>query len=283
MILGYNTNGLAHHDLFAAVEMLAEIGYRGVAVTIDHAAVSPYKPSFGFQSAELRRIAELHSMTLVIETGARYLLNPREKHEPTLVSPDAQSRKFRETFLLRAITAAELSGAKIVSIWSGVVRDGADRDRAMRRLVDSMNWVLEKAAEEEVTLAFEPEPGMLIETLSDYSELRQRLGDAGMNINRLKLTVDIGHLHCLGEVPIPDYLEQYAGEIANVHIEDMRQGVHEHLQFGEGEIDFPPVVASLNSIGYDGPINVELSRHSHEGPIAAQRAYDFLEPLFNYG
>ena len=41
MFLGYNTNGLAHHDLFDAVELLAEIGYRGVAITIDHNALPP--------------------------------------------------------------------------------------------------------------------------------------------------------------------------------------------------------------------------------------------------
>ena len=41
MFLGYNTNGLAHHGLFDAVELLAEIGYRGVAITIDHNALPP--------------------------------------------------------------------------------------------------------------------------------------------------------------------------------------------------------------------------------------------------
>ena len=44
MFLGYNTNGLAHHDLFDAVELLAEIGYRGVAITIDHNALPPNGP-----------------------------------------------------------------------------------------------------------------------------------------------------------------------------------------------------------------------------------------------
>ena len=28
----------------------------------------------------------------------------------------------------------------------------------------------------------------------------------------------------------------------NVHIEDMRTGVHDHLMFGEGEIDFAEVL-----------------------------------------
>jgi sugar phosphate isomerase/epimerase len=59
----------------------------------------------------------------------------------------------------------------------------------------------------------------------------------------------------------------------------MRAGVHEHLMFGEGEIDFPPVIAALAEIGYDGPFSVELSRHSHQGPQAAQQAYNFLRPL----
>ena len=41
MFLGYNTNGMAHHDLFQAVGLLAEIGYRGVAITIDHGPLWP--------------------------------------------------------------------------------------------------------------------------------------------------------------------------------------------------------------------------------------------------
>jgi sugar phosphate isomerase/epimerase len=49
--------------------------------------------------------------------------------------------------------------------------------------------------------------------------------------------------------------------------------------FGEGEIDFPPVIAALAEIGYDGLLSVELSRHSHEGPEAARRAYNYLRPL----
>ena len=70
MFLGYNTNGLAHHDLFDAVELLAEIGYRGVAITIDHNALPPRGPNAGQQIAGLGRLLERLGMRSVIETGA---------------------------------------------------------------------------------------------------------------------------------------------------------------------------------------------------------------------
>jgi sugar phosphate isomerase/epimerase len=80
-------------------------------------------------------------------------------------------------------------------------------------------------------------------------------------------------------LPIADQIRRWRDQLANVHIEDMRAGAHEHLMFGEGEIDFPPVIASLAEIGYSGLLSVELSRHSHEGPSAARRAYNFLRPI----
>ncbi len=53
------------------------------------------------------------------------------------------------------------------------------------------------------------------------------------------------------------------------------------MQFGEGEIEYQPIIAALAQIGYAGMVGVELSRHSHEGPAAARRAYDFLQPILN--
>ena len=48
-------------------------------------------------------------MQSVIETGARFLLDPREKHEPTLVSSDRADRARRIAFYRHAVDcAAEL-------------------------------------------------------------------------------------------------------------------------------------------------------------------------------
>ncbi len=281
MLLGYNTNGLAHHDLLDAIELLAEIGYRGVAITLDHGSLDPYDERLDAQLADVAAALDEHKLRCVVETGARFLLDPRIKHQPTLVTADAAGRDRRVDFLCRAIDVAARLNADSVSLWSGAVRDGARQREAFSRLVDGLASVLLHAERKNVVLAFEPEPGMLVDTLARYDDLLDELSVRQIEASRLRLTIDIGHLHCQGEVPVAEQILRRGDRLANVHIEDMRSNVHEHLMFGEGEIDFQPVIAALAKIGYAGVIGVELSRHSHEGPAAARRAYNFLRPLID--
>ncbi|MCG8436146.1 MAG: sugar phosphate isomerase/epimerase, partial [Gammaproteobacteria bacterium] len=115
-------------------------------------------------------------------------------------------------------------------------------------------------------------PDMFVDTMERFDELLDQVDD-------LFLTLDIGHLHCQGEIPITAQIERWASRIINVHIEDMKRGVHEHLMFGKGEISFPPILQALVDVAYQGPVHVELSRHSHDGPDAAGSAYEFMQPL----
>ncbi len=279
MLLAYNTNGLAHHNLLDAIDLLAGIGYEGISITLDHGALNPYDERTNEQLTQVREALRRHNFRCVIETGARFLLDSRVKHEPTLVSPTPAARTRRVDFLCRAIDIASQLNADCISLWSGIVRDRAGQGEALTRLLDGLTQVLAHAEDNKVDLAFEPEPGMLIDTLASYERLLAELDSQGVNTTRLRLTIDVGHLHCQGELPISAQIQNWAGRLANIHIEDMRTGNHEHLMFGEGEIDFPPVIATLAEIGYDGLLSVELSRHSHNGPEAARRAYNFLLPM----
>ena len=271
MLLGYNTNGLAHHDLFDAVRLLSDIGYRSVAITIDHGRLDPRWPRRLDELQRLRELLDELKLRSVVETGARFLLDPRQKHEPTLVSPQAEDRARRVAFYEYAVDVAASLGSDCVSIWSGVLHETLDLRPAMDRLVDGLRPLLDYAAERGVYIGFEPEPGMLIDTMDRFEQLLGRIDSP-----QLRLTLDVGHLHCQGEVPISQYLHLWSSRLVNVHIEDMRAGVHEHLMFGRGEMHFGPILEALTQIGYKGGLHVELSRHSHEGPRAAARAMEFL-------
>jgi sugar phosphate isomerase/epimerase len=279
MILGYNTNGLSNCSPLAAIEMLAAIGYRGIGLTLDSHLLNPFGEQLASELRETAAALEKHQFCSVVETGARFLLDPQVKHEPTLVSADPARRGGRIDFLCRAIDIAAELRAACVSLWSGSVRDGAGDRIAMDRLVAGLGQVLDHAERRGVTLAFEPEPGMFIDTMARFADLVEELESKRVDLERFRLTIDIGHLHCQGEVPIAEVLRRWSDRLANVHLEDMRAGVHEHLMFGEGEIDFPPVIAALAEIGYDGLLGVELSRHRQQGAAAARQAYAFLNPL----
>jgi sugar phosphate isomerase/epimerase len=272
MRLGYNTNGFAHHRLEDAIEILAELGYKSVAITLDQIALNPFEMDFPRHCERISTLLGTLGLGCVIETGARFLLDPRHKHQPTLLSARKEDRWRRRDFLRRAIDIAAELRADVVSFWSGTPDDLARPD--LMDLLAAECIDLCAYAAPKVRLAFEPEPGMFIDTMAKYEELHRRV-----NHGAFGLTLDVGHLHCQGELPIASHIERWKDRLWNVHIEDMRRGVHEHLMFGEGEMDFAPILQALKAISYDGGVHVELSRHSHDAVNTARRALAFLQGI----
>ncbi|WP_411107561.1 sugar phosphate isomerase/epimerase family protein [Streptomyces sp. cmx-4-9] len=270
--LGYGTNGLTDLRLGDALALLADLGYDGVGLTLDHMHLDTFAPDAAALTARTaRRLASL-GLDVTVETGARYVLDPRRKHGPTLLDADADARGARTDLLVRAVRIASELGALAVHCFSGVLPEDVDEDTGWKRLGESLGPVLEVAEEYGVPLAIEPEPGHLLATLADFHRLREALGDPGP----LGLTLDIGHCQCLEEASPADCVRAAAPWLRHVQIEDMRRGVHEHLPFGDGEIDFPPVLDALAATGYQGLTVVELPRHSHAGPAQAARSLRFL-------
>lgn len=271
MLLGYNSNGFAHHRIEDAIEVLAEIGYRSIAITLDYHTLNPYGPRLDAEVDGVRQLLRRCSLRSVIETGARFLLDPRRKHQPTLLSADPAARTRRVDFLHRAVDIARALDSDAVSFWSGTPSDSADEETLWQRLIAGCRAVLDHAAARQVSLAFEPEPGMFVDRMDRFARLAHECDHP-----RFGLTLDVGHVHCLDDGPIPDVIDSWQAHLRNIHIEDMRRGVHDHLMFGEGEIDFGPLLAKLAAVGYTAGVHVELSRHSHDAVAAARRAFEFL-------
>jgi len=271
MLIGYNTNGFAFHRLDDAVDIIADLGYRCVAITVDHYALNPFDRDVERQTQSLRERLERLGLTAVIETGARFLLDPRRKHYPTLLDRRASGRARRVDFLRRCIDLAAGLGAPAVSFWSGALPPGQQEPVAFSLLSDACRQLADYAAPKQIDLAFEPEPGMFIDTLAGYERLA-----AAVNRTNFRLTADVGHLQCSETEPPADLLMRVGRQLANIHLDDMRRGVHDHLFFGEGEVAFDAVFQALRESAYRGPACVELSRHSHNAVDTATRAREFL-------
>jgi sugar phosphate isomerase/epimerase len=181
------------------------------------------------------------------------------------MSAQAAARTARIEFYARCATIARDLGAQVLSFWSGVDRTGgADSDSI---LLDGVERTCEVVRARGISPSIEPEPGMALGTLDDYERLAQR-----MQSRAPALTLDVGHLYVDAVVApnatlaIAAQCQRVAGRCAQVQIEDMRFGVHEHLPPGEGDVDFAGALTALACGGYGGPVCFELSRSSHRAP-----------------
>ena len=254
MRFAYNTNGTANHRLDDAIALIAGSGYDGVALTLDIHHLDPFADNF---RSELRRVSALlraENLGCVIETGARFLLDPFQKHEPTLVTADEQGRAMRIDFLTNALEAAAETGADAMSFWAGVPKPGVTSEQAREWVIAGATEIARRAEQLGTVAALEPEPGMAIELVSEW----QQLGIPGLH-----LALDTGHCLVTGEMDPADAVRRYAADLGTVSIEDMARGVHVHLPFGEGDMNVPAVLKALSDCSYDKLVCVELSRESH--------------------
>lgn len=252
----YNTNGLQNHRLEDAARLVAEAGYAGLDVTLDIHHLDPFAPRLDDRARRFGELLAELGLGAVIETGARFLLDPRAKHEPTLVSPETGGRACRVALLRAAIDVAAVLGAEAVGYWAGAPRAGVDREEAWPWLMAGVRELHEYAGERGVVAALEPEPGMLVETLEDFRRVQAE-------VPGLALALDVGHLLVTGERDPADAIREFRHDLATVAVEDMARGVHVHLPFGEGDLDLRGTLDALEEIGWGGLVCVELSRDSH--------------------
>lgn len=265
----YNTNGAANHRLSDALELISASGYDGVALTLDHHHFDPFAPDFERRAEQLKDDLLKLNLSLVIETGARFLLDPRAKHEPTLLSPFETGRAKRIEFLKRAVDLAAIADAEAVSFWAGVKQTEVSTEQANEFLREGLEKICIYAAEKNVCLALEPEPGMLVETVADFKKL-------AADFPNLSLALDTGHCLASDECEPESAIREMREQIGTVAVEDMRRGVHEHLFFGEGEMNIPKILGALKEINFEKLICVELSRHSHCADKIVPAAIEFL-------
>ncbi|RDG37100.1 sugar phosphate isomerase/epimerase family protein [Streptomyces corynorhini] len=275
----YNTNGMTSHRLHDALALLADTGYDGVALTVDVAHHDPFAPDLASRTAALARRLDRLGLGTTVETGARFLLDPRHKHEPTLITADPAGRARRLAFLRLCVDIAADLGSEAVSFWAGVPAAGTDASAggtAWGHLVAGVRALTAYAAERGVVAAFEPEPGMLVEDCADWSRL-------AAEVPGLRLALDTGHCLVTGELTPEQAVRRHAGDLGAVAVEDMPFGRHEHRAPGEGDMDLPAVLGALRAVHYGGLVSLELSRDGHRADTLTGTALKALRDAEHSG
>jgi sugar phosphate isomerase/epimerase len=251
---------MTSHRLDDALGLLADCGYDGVALTLDVGHLDPFAPDLPGRVAALRRRLDGLGLGSVVETGARFVLDPRRKHRPTLIDADAGDRARRLAFLRTCVDVAADLGSEAVSFWAGVPEPGQGDDDCWARLVDGVAAVVAHGQERGVTCAVEPEPEMLVSDCDDWA----RLAAAAPG---LALALDTGHCLVNGRFEPDAAVREFAGSLGAVSIADMARGLHEHRAPGEGDMDFPAVLGALADVGYRRLVSLELSRDAHRADV----------------
>lgn len=277
MQLAFSTNAYMRFTVDEALRRLAAIGYAGVELMAD----VPHAWPAGLLPEQKRLIRDtLDRCGLAISNVNAFMMNaiadPRQPYwHPSWIEPDLHYRRIRIEHTKRALTLAkELGAPNITTEPGGPLAPGMSFEEGLEQYVRELRPVVEHAEREGVMLLVEPEPGLLIESSSQYLRFAECIQSPMLGLN-----FDIGHMYCVGEDPA-EAIRTLAPHIRHVHLEDIASSrVHRHLIPGEGAIDFASTAAALGEIGYGGWITVELYPYVKDPDAAARTALAHITRL----
>jgi sugar phosphate isomerase/epimerase len=276
--LAFSTNAFKKHTLPETIDAIADIGYAGVEIMADVPHAYPRE----FDSArrsELKR--QMRSRGLAVSNvNAFTLFACGDTYHPTWIEDDPAQRQVRIDHTIACIELAAELGSRTISLQPAgpLLGTSLTPDEAGKRFAEGLSRVLNSARRNDVILAIEPEPGLLIESSREYLDFRNRFFRDDPFI---RMNCDIGHLYCVGEDPA-ESIRTLGDQVAHVHLEDIgKNRVHQHLTPGKGAIDFRSVFAALRDIRYTGWVTVELYPYETTAAGVAKLAWQHLIPLMN--
>lgn len=175
----------------------------------------------------------------------------RAKGDFGIACRPGRETEFREG-VARAITYAHALGVLKVNCISGTAGGDEDPAKLRRTLVTNLRYAARQLAAEDLNLLIEPinttdVPGFFVPRSSQAVEIINEVGDANLG-----LQCDIYHTVMMGEDPAAT-LESLWSKVRHIQFADA-PGRGEP---GTGKIDFPPLFALIDGLGYDGWVSAE--------------------------
>ncbi|MGI5818320.1 MAG: sugar phosphate isomerase/epimerase family protein [Armatimonadota bacterium] len=253
--IGFRTIGFRKFSAETAIRRIAALGYSGVEICLEHPGLEP---------EDIDVMAGAALATLAAGEGI----------EIATVSyhGDRDPLPLRWERALRAIELTSAMGTGVLIVNSP--RPGPDAPEDLSAQFHAqLERQLERAGRLGVTLALEPEPGLLVDGVEDMMALVRE-----MDSEHLRVNLDVGHAF-LTEEDVPEAIRRLQEQIVAAHIEDMPAGEHRHLVPGDGEMDLPAVMEALDEIAFDGWLTVDLFDIADAPDEAAERSLRRMREL----
>jgi sugar phosphate isomerase/epimerase len=281
-MLSFSTNAFKRTSLDDAITTLAKIGYSGVELMADMHHAHPLRLTPALRRDLHKRLDDLGLYVSNVNAFTGFACGtpdrPGDTYHPTWIEPDAKYRQLRIDHTIRCVELAAEFGCKTTSLQPAgpLIGTALSPDAASDLFAQGIAACLPAARAHHITLAIEPEPGLLIQTSQEYLTWKSRYFP---NDPHIKMNCDCGHLFCTGEDPA-QVIRSHPNEIAHIHLEDIAANrVHQHLTPGNGVMNFSNIFAALKDTNYDGRVTVELYPYESTAAGVAQTAYNHLRAL----
>jgi len=272
----YSTNAYTNWPLDRAIADVSKRGFEGVEILADlpHAF-----PASGLDLDSIKAALSESKLAVVNLNGNTTLgLDPTKRDPsgfwPGFLDSAIGVRKMKTEYVKNVIDLAREIGSPAVCTASGVRPPGTSDREAFSRMAGALEEILDHAGRKpEVRVGLEYEPGFFLGDLASTLKLVRELGHPLLGFN-----LDIGHAWCVG-----DDLEKAIGEagprIWNLHVEDIKGRVHEHLVPGRGDLDFAAMFRALERIRYNHFITLELYPYKDKPGEAGEEGLKHLRSL----
>lgn len=256
MKFGFRTGGFRGWKIEAILEELARIGFDGAELCLESADMRPEN----FTPARANEIIRLMDEIGLEIASVSY-------------HADAEPVDQRISNTSKSVEVAEWLGADVLIINAERVRDG-EKEQQWRNLVDRMKKLTAFAERRGVNVAIEPEPLLVVGDTDDVIRMMDAVGSPNLKVN-----LDVGHAY-ITDASLSDSIRKLGNAIVHTHIEDIKDKVHNHLELGQGDIDFAAMHTAFMEIGYDGYYVVDLFRLGDDPSGVAARTLTALRERF---
>jgi sugar phosphate isomerase/epimerase len=227
-------------NLMKGIEIVKNLGYTGVELSLlDSNEID--------QDSLIEKLEVLSLKVYAIATGQTYYTDGY-----SLYSEEEHKRQKTVERLQGHIDFAAKLGSMVIigGIRGTITAQGEERKRQEEKGTLALKSCVDYAEDNGVILLLEPVnryETTVINSVDEGLELIEKLGSM-----HLKLLPDTFHMN-IEERSMEDSIIRAGSHLGYIHFADSNR-----LAPGWGHIDFPQVLASLEKIGYNGPIGIEV-------------------------